>query len=129
MNVGAGDIIAVSTLAFKCYRKCKESSEQFSRIATEVSNLRSTVDEVHEVYGKNKPFSPTRQERINQGIRDAENCLLDLQTLLDKYGSMYTERQRMYDRMKFGVKDIGDIRSRIITHTNFLGILSQSISK
>lgn len=129
MNVGAGDIIALSALAFKCYKICKESSEQFRRIATEVSSLRSTLDEIQEALEDNQPLSPTRQDRVNKGVRECHLCLKDLQTLLDSYESMYTQRQRVYDRLKFGVKDIADIRSRIISHTTNLGVLNQAITK
>ena len=128
-NVGAGDIIALSALAFKCYKICKESSEQFRRIATEVSNLRSTLDEVKEAMEENQPLSPTRQERLNEGVRECERCLRELETLLDSYESMYTQKQRVYDRLRFGIKDIADIRGRIISHTTNLGILNQAITK
>ena len=129
MNVGPGDIIALSALAFKCYRICKESSEQFRKIATEVSSLRSTLDEVREAIEENQPLSPTRQERLDDGVRECEICLRDLEALLDSYESMYTQRQRVYDRLRFGVKDIADIRSRIISHTTNLGVLNQAITK
>lgn len=129
MNVGVGDIIALSAIAFKCYKICKESSEQFRRIATEVSSLRSTLDEVQEALEENQPLSPTRQDRVNEGVRECQKCLYDLQALLDSYESMYTQRQRVYDRLKFGVKDIADIRTRIISHTTNLGVLNQAITK
>jgi chromosome segregation ATPase len=129
MNVGVGDIITLSAFAFKCYKICKESSEQFRRIATEVSSLRSTLDEVKEAIEENQPLSPTRQERLNEGIRECEICLRDLEELLNGYESMYTQRQRVYDRLRFGVKDIADIRSRIISHTTTLGVLNQAITK
>lgn len=129
MNVGAGDIIALSALAFKCYRICKESSEQFRRVATEVSGLRSTLDEVKEAIVENQPLSPTRQERLNEGIRECQICLHDLEKLLHSYESMHTQKQRVYDRLRFGIKDIADIRARIISHTTNLGVLNQAITK
>ncbi len=95
-NIGAGDVLALSALAFKCYRICKESSEQFRRIATEVSSLRSTLDEVKEAIEENQPLSPTRQERLNDGVRDCERCLRDFKTLLDSYEfHVYPEATRL----------------------------------
>jgi hypothetical protein len=129
MNVGASDILTVCLLAFQVYKKCKESSEQFRRIDTELGNLRNTLDEVRDAFEENQPLDPKRQERVDRGIREAEVCLLDVQKLLDSYESMYTQRKRMYDRAKFAIEDIKDLRSRITSHTTYLGILSQTIIK
>jgi predicted RNase H-like nuclease (RuvC/YqgF family) len=129
MNVGAGDIIVLSTLAFKCYRSCKESSEQFKWVATEVRNLRCALDEVRESMEEYQPLSPTRQDRVNTGVRECEGSLRELEAELDRYQSLYTQDQRLHDKVKFAAKNVANLRDRIKAQTTNLEMLSFAIQR
>lgn len=126
-GVSTGDIIALSTLAWRCYRCCRDSSDQFQRISGEVSNLKAVLDETKEAFEENQPLSPTREERLKCAIEECEKALLDLEKLLGSYESMNTQNQRMWDRLNFGLKDLAEVRSRMISHTTTLGALSLGI--
>jgi hypothetical protein len=123
----SGDIIALSELAWRCYKACRDSSDQFQRISGEVSNLKVVLDETKEAIEENQPLSPTREGRLKLAIEECEKALQDLEKLLGSYESMNTQNQRVWDRLNFGLKDTADIRSRMISHTATLGALSQGI--
>lgn len=129
LGVGPGDVIALSAIAWKCYKLCRESSENFQRISVEVCSLKAVLDEITEAVEKNQPLSPTRQERLEAVTNEVENVLKDLEKLLKSYESLSTQNQRVFDRLRFGVEDVADIRSRIISHTTAMGALRQSIMR
>jgi uncharacterized coiled-coil DUF342 family protein len=124
---GSGDVIALSALAWRCYKACRDSSDQFQNISSEVANLRTVLDETKEAVEENQPLSPTREQRLEFAIAECEKVLQDLEKLLGSYESMNTQNQRVWDRLKFGLKDIADLRTRMICHTTTLGALSQGI--
>jgi hypothetical protein len=122
-----GDVIALSALAWNCYKSCRDSSEQFQRISGEVGNLKAVLDETIETVQDNRPLSPTREERLMRVMKECQQVLIDLEKLLNSYESMNTQTQRTWDRFRFGMEDVAGVRSRLISHTTTLGALSQGI--
>jgi hypothetical protein len=122
-----GDVIALSALAWNCYKSCRDSSEQFQRISGEVGNLKAVLDETIEAVQDNRPLSPTREERLTRVMEECRQVLIDLEKLLNSYESMNTQTQRTWDRFRFGMEDVAGVRSRLISHTTTLGALSQGI--
>jgi hypothetical protein len=122
-----GDVISLSTLAWNCYKSCRDSSEQFQRISGEVGNLKAVLDETIEAVQDNQPLSRTREERLMRVMEECQQVLIDLEKLLNSYESMNTQTQRTWDRFRFGMEDVAGVRSRLISHTTTLGALSQGI--
>lgn len=129
MNFGfsIGDIIALSALAWRCYKCCRDSSDEFQRISGEVSNLKAVLDETKEAVEENQPLSPTREQRLRSAIEECGKALKDLEKILGSYESMSTQNQRVWDRLNFGLKDIAELRIRLISHTTTLGALNHGI--
>ena|SRR5947207_8765918 len=126
-GISVSDILVLSDLAWRCYRCCRDSSDQFQRLSGEVSNLKAVLDETKEAVEENQPLSPTREQRLKLAIAECGKALQDLERLLGSYESMNTQRQRAWDRLKFGLEDIAEVRSRMISHTTTLSALSLGI--
>ena len=92
-----------------------------------MSNLKAVLDETKEAVEENQPLSPTREQRLKLAIAECEKALQDLERLLGSYESMNTQNQRMWDRLNFGLRDIAEVRSRMMSHTTTLSALSLGI--
>lgn len=55
-------------------------------------------------------------------LRNCLGVLQKLQKLLQKYESLGTKSKRTWDRVRFGMEDIGELRESIMTHTSLLSI-------
>jgi hypothetical protein len=55
--------------------------------------------------------------------------LVDLQDLLDKYGSLGTRTQRTFDRMRWGFEDIATIKSRLMAQVGMLTAFNSTITR
>ncbi|KAJ7158501.1 hypothetical protein C8R46DRAFT_235700 [Mycena filopes] len=120
-GVGAGDIVMVLTLAWKLYKSCKESSEDFQRMARELSSLHAVLGETCdylEEYGEELPDS--RKYRLNMLMDGCFHSLQELEALYSRYESLNTQSQRTWDRMRYGLKDLSDVRQRLISSTTML---------
>ena len=67
-----------------------------------------------------RPLKTTRAERLIVIKDGCDKVLTDLQSLVDKYGSLGTQSKRTWDRMKWGNEDIAEIRARLISSTIML---------
>jgi hypothetical protein len=63
--------------------------------------------------------------QIGNGCREV---LEDLESHLARYDRLGTQQQRTWDRMRFGLDDISEIRARLISHTGMLTALNTIIS-
>ncbi|KAJ7017397.1 hypothetical protein C8F04DRAFT_467943 [Mycena alexandri] len=134
-GVGAGDIVLVTTLVWKLYKSCKESSEDFQRMSRELSSLYAVLGETSEYleeYGEELPDS--RKYRLNMLMDACSLSLKELQALYTRYESLNTNSQRTWDRMRYGLKDLSEVRQRLITSTTMLtafntALLNSSFSR
>lgn len=130
-GVGAGDLIAITTLAWNLYKSCRESSEEFKRISQEVASLHVVLKETEEYLEetKGKSLSPTRGERLLTLVKGCQGVLEDLKTLVDKYESLGTPQQRAWDRAKWGLENLADLRDRIMSNATLLSAFNTSLAK
>jgi len=108
-----GDIISVSALAWKVFKACKESSEEFKNLLSEVASLHLVLKETEELVAENG--SSLRGDQGSQLLHIAGGChkvLNEVEGLLEKYESLGTKSQRTWDRMKWGVEGIANVRTR-----------------
>ncbi|KAI9805505.1 MAG: hypothetical protein M1825_000756 [Sarcosagium campestre] len=113
---GVTDVITISRLAWKVYKTCKDSSDDFKRISTEVASLHVILKETEEFLGeKDNGLTDARQERLQVLLESATDVLHDLDRLLVGYDSLGTHSQRTWDRLRWGLEDIADVRSRLIS--------------
>jgi len=80
---GPSDIITISTLAWNLYKACRDSSEEFQRIAKEVKILHITPQETAELLEEYQwGLTPSRKERLNFIHESCSDTLKELQTLI-----------------------------------------------
>ncbi|KAJ9642590.1 hypothetical protein H2201_006307 [Coniosporium apollinis] len=121
MDFGVGDSVLVCTLAWRLYRACKSSATEFQRIAAEVSGLHAVLKEIDEsIEEDDTGLSAARAERLKELKGNAWAVLRDLEAELGHYDSLATTTQRKWDIIRFGLKDLADIRNRIISTTTSL---------
>lgn len=116
---GVGDFLAVGKLAWKVYKSCKDAPESFSNISVEVLSLHAVLKEVEEtITGQSLP--PSTQQNLATVTQGCTSVLEELQALVQKYESLGTQSKRTYDRMKWGAKDITELRARLTSNTVLL---------
>lgn len=125
---GIGDFITISTLAWRTYKSCKDSSDNFNSISSEVASLHIVLKEVEEsLSGQTLSGSQETQLRtLGNGCNDVLN---DLNMLVEKYNSFGTNSQRTWDRVKWGREDIQSIRERLISNITMLNTFNAILTK
>jgi hypothetical protein len=130
LGVGLGDVIVVSTLAWKLFKACKDSSEDFQRLSTELMSLHAVLKETEEYTKENADHLDTsRKYRLEILCQGCHGVLADLEGLLNRYDSLSTQTQRTWDRMRFGLKDLSDVRSRLVSSTTMLNAFTTMLVK
>ncbi|KFX92266.1 hypothetical protein V490_05496 [Pseudogymnoascus sp. VKM F-3557] len=127
-GVGIGDIILLGTLTWKLYKNCKESSAEFNRISSEVASLHVVIKETEEYVTETQGLSPSRDARLTILIDGCKEVLLELEALLNNYESLGTQAQRSWDRVRWGLEELADVRSRIISNTSLLTAFNSSLA-
>ena len=127
---GVGDIVGVSALAWKVFKACKESSEDFKNLSSEVASLHLVLKETEELVAENG--SGLRGEQGLQLRHVADGCdrvLKEVEGLLKKYESLGTKSQRTWDRMKWGAEGISNVRTRLISNISMLSAYNTTMVK
>jgi hypothetical protein len=121
-DTGTGQLIdQVAAHAWDLYKACKDSSDEFKRISSEVASLHVVLKETEEYLKESKGLnSPTRDDRLGTLIEGCNEVLTTLKRLLDGYDSLGTQAQRTWDRMRWGLEDLAEARSKIISNTTLL---------
>lgn len=129
-GVSAGDFVAVSALAWKLYRACKSSAMEFQRLTSDVCNLHIVLMDLKEsVEHDSTGLTPARAERLKQLNKNAWDLLRDLEVELSRYDSLSTKTQKKWDAVRFGLKDVGEIRMRIVATTAALAASESSLAR
>lgn len=112
---GIGDFIAISNLAWRVYKSCKDAPQTFGQIHVEVLSLHAVLKEAEEsVFAQ--PLSEEQEGRLKL-VRDGCNAVLeDLDKLVTKYHSLATQSKRTYDRIRFGQENVPDLRARLLSN-------------
>lgn len=53
----------------------------------------------------------------------------ELESLITRYDSLGTQAQRTWDRMRFGLQELADLRSRLISSTTMLSAFNIALIK
>jgi len=127
---GASDIITISVLAWNVYKACRDSSEEFQRVAKEVKILHITIKETEELLDEyHWELSPSRRERLELIRESCAENLNELQSHVQKYEQLATPSQRVFDRMRFGLQDVSEIKQRIVATYTKLDAFNHVLSK
>lgn len=126
---GVTDILTVSSLAWTVYKTCKESSDDFKRVSTEVASLHVILKETEEFLREDNGLNETRRSRLAMLVELSTDVLNDLKRQLSGYERLGTHSQRTWDRLRWGLEDIADIRSRLISVNTTLAAFNSSLTK
>ena len=129
-GVGIGDVVLVTNLAWKLYKSCKESSEDFRRISNELALLHVALGETQDYLNEHSgQLADSRRNRYQILMDNCRVPLEDLHALLGRYESLNTQSQRTWDRMRFGLKDLAEIRQRLVEITTQLSCFNTMLIK
>lgn len=121
-----GDFVTIPTLAWQVYKSCKDSSDDFKSVADDVVALHIVLREVEE-HLKEQPISNPRQAHLAALTRTCHAVLNDLEKLLEKYDSLGSQSRRTWDRMRWGLEDIDQLRARLSSSTSMLTAFNTSL--
>ncbi|KAL9115515.1 MAG: hypothetical protein Q9227_000836 [Pyrenula ochraceoflavens] len=125
---GINDFIQVSHLAFKLFRKCRDSPKDFANLSSEVANLQVIVDDVRLTIREQQLDEAKTQEILSLG-QGCLDCLLELEALLRRYHSLGTKSKRTFDRIGFEKDKVGEIRQRVISNAALLNAFQNSLTR
>ncbi|KAI1482255.1 hypothetical protein K445DRAFT_376914 [Daldinia sp. EC12] len=127
-GVGFGDLVLASKLAWNVYKACKDSGENFKRLSSEVASLHVVLKETQDYIDEFPELDISRKNRLNILTDGCNATLEDLQKLLKSYERLGTQAQRAWDRMRFGLEDLADIRSRLVSNATLLTAFNSSLA-
>lgn len=128
IGLSVGDIFLISSLAWRVYRLCRDSSNEFKALSTEVASLHIVLKETEDQIQQNNVEKgyEARLLVIADGCKDV---LEDLESFLSKYESLATKTQRTWDRLRWGSEDARKLRERLVSNTVLLTAFNTSIAK
>ncbi|KAI2608008.1 hypothetical protein GGR54DRAFT_392384 [Hypoxylon sp. NC1633] len=127
-GVGFGDLVLASKLAWSIYKACKDSGENFKRISNEVASLHVVLKETEDYISEFSELDTSRKNRLTILTDGCNATLQDLEKLLKTYERLGTQAQRTWDRMRFGLEDFADIRSRLVSSVTMLTAFNSSLT-
>ena len=128
MNVGVGDVIAVSTLAWSVYKSCKDAPQHFHEISGEVSRLHIILKEIGEVLADLKEgLKPSKEAELRELATGCQDVLTDLEELLSKFRSLGSHSRRTFDRLRWSQDDVTALRNRIMFNITLLGTFCDTV--
>ncbi|KAI1101713.1 hypothetical protein F4804DRAFT_290466 [Jackrogersella minutella] len=127
-GVGFGDLVLASKLAWTVYKACKDSGENFKRLSNEVASLHVVLKETEDYIAEFPELDTSRVNRLNILTDGCTAALADLEKLLNSYNRLGTQAQRTWDRMRFGLEDFADIRSRLVSNATLLTAFNSSLA-
>src|ERR1700722_7813857 len=116
-----GDFINVLALAWKVYKSCKDSCDDFKNISGEVAGLHIVLLETKDfVTEHGETLSADRAAHLSTLGKGCNGVLTDLEVLLKRYQSLGSKTQRTWERLRWGTEDIAQLRERLISQTLLL---------
>lgn len=116
---GVSDLVGISQLCWKVYKKCKDSSGNYAELSSEVAALNMVIKGTEELLSQQR-LTTQQEVKLVTCRQGCEDVLNDLDRLLVKYESLGTKAQRAIDRVGFGMHDMNDIRLRLISNVSTL---------
>ncbi|PKS11159.1 hypothetical protein jhhlp_002920 [Lomentospora prolificans] len=119
-GVGAGDVLLISSLAWKLFKACRDSSSDFKRLSADLISLHAVLLETEDYLREHADLDTSRLNRLNIICNNCRSSLADLEDIVERYESLGTQAQRTWDRVCFGMKDVSDISQRLVSSTTML---------
>ncbi|KAM0270232.1 hypothetical protein ACHAQH_009514 [Verticillium albo-atrum] len=119
-GVGVGDVVLISGLAWKLFKAYKDASDDFKQVSTDIMSLHAVLRETEDYLQEHTDLDISRVNRLQMLCDGCKPILDELEALVTKYDSLGTQAQRTWDRMRFGLQDLAELRSRLISSTTML---------
>ncbi|KAK1825558.1 hypothetical protein QBC39DRAFT_411380 [Podospora conica] len=128
LGIGIGDVALVARSAWRLYKSCKDSSEDFARLSTELMSLHAVLTETNDFLTENHDtIDASRRNRLTILCTGCCSTLDELQAIVARYESLGTQAQRTWDRMHFGLRDLSDIRARLLSGVTMLAAFNSAM--
>ena len=125
-GLSASDCVALPNFAWQVYKTCRNSSDDFVELSSEVASLHAVLCEVNALVGQCS-LSDASSQRIGLVFKGSHDVLKTLETQLARYKSLGTNKKRMRDRARWAMETVGDVRIRLLSHTAMLSLLVSSL--
>lgn len=109
-----------------CIQVC---GDDFKRLSNEVASLHVVLKETEDYVHEFTDFDTSRNYRLKILTDGCNDILKDLEKLLNSYESLGTQAQRTWDRMRFGLEDLTDMRSRLVSQATLLTAFNSTLIK
>ena len=90
----------------------RAAPEVFGNISGELESLQCVLGEAADSQ-LSQPLPPRREARLKTILDGCVRVLADLQYIVQRYQSLGTDDQRLWDRLRLGGEDITEIRTRL----------------
>jgi hypothetical protein len=102
-----GDLVSLLGLAWRVYKSCKDSFDEFKNISSEVAGLHIVLLETKDfVTEHGEILDASREDRLAHLAKSCSNVLIDREAMLSRYKSLGSKTQRTWDRLRWGKEDI-----------------------
>lgn len=121
-----GDFVSIANLAWTTYQACKNAGGEYQSLSHEVKSLHIALDRLKDE--AEKPGSLVRLDidRHSRKTRriwfNCDDVLSEVDGLINKHESLGMSKKKLWDRLQFSAKDLGDIRSKIAANTNVINV-------
>ncbi|KAH7305775.1 hypothetical protein B0I35DRAFT_516059 [Stachybotrys elegans] len=120
LGVGVGDVLLVSKLAWNLYKSYKDASDDFKEVSLDLMSLHAVLRETEDYLQEHSDLAQSRLNRLQMLCDGCKPVLAELEALHAKYDNLGTQAQRAWGRFRFGMKDLSDLRSRLVSSTTML---------
>lgn len=125
------DFELIAKYSWKVYKACKGASSDFEEISGEALALHVVLKELEDAARDptsliNRPAVSKKQE-LSRTIRHCRKLLDTIEKLVGKYHSLGTDKERLWDLMRFGTEELGPLRSKLRQSVANLNLFLQTL--
>ncbi|KAI4212972.1 MAG: hypothetical protein LQ351_004316 [Letrouitia transgressa] len=119
LGFSASDLLALPQFAWKVYKACRDSAADFTQLASEIQSMHTVLNELATQHRRRclTDESISRLVTIQKGCQE---ILKSVEDQLLKYKNLGTGKKRLRDKLRWSLEGIGNLRLRLISHTNML---------
>jgi hypothetical protein len=135
---GVGDIITVSTLAWKVIQRTRQALGQYNELTREVTSLHIVLKKLQAENTKPESWlhkiEDSERQDLESIVNGCSHVLQDLDQLLDKYGALRSDQSsvtKLWQRVRFGtgeLQDLSQIRMQVTSQSSSLALLLHLMS-
>lgn len=122
-----GDVLAVTQLAWKVYKSCRDAPESYRHIHHEVLSLHAILKEIDETFSTSD-LTGTKAQSLATILAGCRAVLQDLQARIVKYESLASNAKRAWDRMRWDASEVAELRARLTSNIVLLTAFIRRVS-